>query len=532
MKTREKNGKNILLLGIQLLSAISFAAFVYMQMCLINGLQEQQLQPYIMLGTAGLLILAIGSEVLEVYLRGRKYADCCVELKHRSVKAFFAQALREHGRKSEEEQLSFFANDVDTVLNEYVYMELYGKKLLFQFVFTFAALLIVSFYCGMAVTIAMAGFSIAIHIRRDRLTKKQQRVQEQKAVFTETLTQLHEGFEEIHLNQMEAAAEEEFKRENNSLEEAVYAYRQEQLVLETLGVGQNMLIYMLVLVVGAALAYDGMAGVGVFLSAAELSVQALNEWSLLSRVIVKLKGTGSLKKEIEAYLQKAEFPEKGTEQVLEKETKQTSEEDILLEVKNLAFAYEQGELLWENVNLKIYRGKKYLISGPSGSGKTTFLELLMGHRIAQTGQVDRFTDKIAYVSQEPFLFHGTLRENIVFEGGVQERQLCEVLQKLELDLEPDHIIEEHGENLSGGQKTRVALARALMMQPKLLVVDELTANMDSGLGSRLEEMLLTQYPQMALCAVAHKTYCAENYDLQIEIDPVAGLVQRRAERCV
>lgn len=137
-------------------------------------------------------------------------------------------------------------------------------------------------------------------------------------------------------------------------------------------------------------------------------------------------------------------------------------------------------------------------------------------REIQTGSLARYTDRtgIAYIPQEPFLFQGTLRQNIVFDQDADDDILRSLLDKLALDLPLGITVEEAGSNLSGGQKTRVALARVLLNPPDLLVADELTANLDRELGRRIENMLLAEYPEMALCMVAHRTYCPEQYDVR------------------
>lgn len=513
------------LIVIQAFSALAICAFVYLQMCLISDLEVETLNGHLALLTAAALAISIALELVEAHSRGRLFATFSAEVKSRTAKTFLRQSAQSHGAKSDEEHMAFFLGKVDTVLNQYFYIGLYGMKLMLQFGATFVTLFVISWQCGFAVTVAAVGFGAVIRSLSGKLTKKQQQVQEEKAAFVDTLVELHEGYEEIRLNQMEALAEDNFSEANKALEEAQYDYRLIQLGVESLGIGQNMLIYILILIVGGGLAYEGLTGLGVFVSAAELSVQALNQWSMFSRIRVKIKGVDQLKRELEAYLKEVPMRDTLLENMenvrvgsIEKKAfEEQGDANMLLEVCNLCFRYEAETPLLEGVNLGIHKGKKYLITGESGSGKSTLLELLMGHKVDQAGDISRFTDKIAYVPQEPFLFRGTLRQNIAFDQDVDGSVLGGLLQKLELDLSLDLMIEDGGANLSGGQRTRVVLARALLANPELLVSDELTANLDSALGRRIEEMLLTEYPQMAWCAVSHKTYFPERYDVQVKL---------------
>ena len=492
---------------LQLLSALFSCAFVYMQMQLISDLEMEKISGRLAVVTVITLICMIILELFESYRRGREYAVFSVRVKERAAQAFLGQPAWKYGDNSNEEHLSFFSNDVNTVLNQYFYMILYGMKMLIQFSTTFLTLFVISWQCGLAVIMAAVGFGVVIRFFSESLSIKQQKVQEKKADFVDTLVELHEGYEELHLNQMEQLAEEHFTETNKALEQTQYHFRLAKLRMEILGIGQNMLIYILILIIGGILTYRGKTGIGVFVSAAGLSVQALNQWSLLSRIWVCIKGVEPLKKELDVFLE-ATTPEK---------LLSLNKENMLLEVRNLSFYYEEGTPLLEDVNLVIHKGKKYLITGRSGKGKSTLLELLAGHKIGQSGELFKYTDKIAYIPQEPYLFSGTLRQNLVFDQNVPDTMLDEMLKKLNLDLPLDLVIELGGANLSGGQRMRIALARALLSTPDLLIIDELTANLDQVSGQMIEEMLIKEYPYMALCAVAHRTYCWEGYDVKLEL---------------
>lgn len=451
---------------LQALSAVVACTFIYLQMCLISDLEHEIVNGRLALLTAVTLVLSIALELFEAYSRGHLFATFSAEVKGRTARAFLRKPVQAHGMKSNEEHMAFFLGKVDTVLNQYFYIGLYGMNLMLQFGATVVTLFVISWQCGLAVTTAAVGFGAVIRFLSGKMAEKQGQLQEKKAVFVDTLTELYEGYEEIHLNQMEALAEENFLQANQEVEKTLYDYRLTQLGAETLGIGQNMFIYILILIVGGGLAYGGLMGLGLFVSAAELSVQALNQWSMLSRIRGKMKGVEQLKKELDVYVQEASEQDTFSEF--------TDDGDTLLEVWNLHFRYNEETPLLEGVNLRIHRG-------------------------------------------EHFLFQGTLRQNLVFDQEVAEGVLYEILQKLELDLPLDWMIEEEGTNLSGGQRARVVLARALLAKPDLLVTDELTANLDSALGRKIEEMLLTEYPKMAWCAVAHRTYCPERYDAQIKL---------------
>lgn len=165
-------------------------------------------------------------------------------------------------------------------------------------------------------------------------------------------------------------------------------------------------------------------------------------------------------------------------------------------LEHVTFAYEEGKNALHDVSFRVNSGEYVAIVGRSGSGKSTLLKLLNGLHLPQQGRVcigdlsteewdaDGLQQYIGFVAQHPFVFDGTVRENLTCGRDVDEAEIREALQFLQLD----EFVEEHGGlegqikgkelNLSGGQVQRIGIARALLRKPCLLLLDEPTSALD------------------------------------------------------
>ncbi len=126
---------------------------------------------------------------------------------------------------------------------------------------------------------------------------------------------------------------------------------------------------------------------------------------------------------------------------------------------------------------------------------------------------------IGYVGPESFLIAGTIRENLLYGiGNHSDEELIAALKLAECEFvftfndQLDHVITEQGEGISAGQKQRLALARALVRQPKLLILDEATANLDEVTEARLKDTLATMKGAMTICLVTHRKTLLEIAD--------------------
>lgn len=214
-----------------------------------------------------------------------------------------------------------------------------------------------------------------------------------------------------------------------------------------------------------------------------------------SEYLRMLKSTGSTREKIENIISKSNNTKYTKPNFL-------SKPDII--IRNLTFGFDSP--LFENENLVIPFGSKVLITGPSGSGKTTLLNLIQGSIEPNSGEIF-FKDtqegksspnqNVARIQQEPYYFDISLRENILMglDNNVKrEKELYSISKELGLLSELgqdclDNNYGEEGNKLSGGQKQRVELARAIIHDRKILLVDEGTSSVDKTSSKKIRNLL-------------------------------------------
>ena len=190
-----------------------------------------------------------------------------------------------------------------------------------------------------------------------------------------------------------------------------------------------------------------------------------------------------------------------------------------------------GKDALKNVSLGAKGGTKTAVIGPTAAGKTQLLYLLTGLLKPSTGTIEFDGRKIeeyekqslhlqiGFVFQDSIMFNLTLRENIAFSKTVKNEDLEKAIATAELkdfiDSLPqklDTVVSERGTSLSGGQKQRIMLARALALNPKILLLDDFTARVDSSTERKILDNVHRNYPGITLLSVTQKIASVEHYE--------------------
>jgi subfamily B ATP-binding cassette protein MsbA len=192
--------------------------------------------------------------------------------------------------------------------------------------------------------------------------------------------------------------------------------------------------------------------------------------------------------------------------------------------ENVGFAYEPGKPVLFDVSFRSQPGTVTALVGPSGSGKSTIISLISAFHIPTEGKVfvdgidlstvrlDSYRTQLGVVLQDTFLFDGSIEENIAFaRPGATKEQILEACRIARVDefaenfeKKYDTIVGERGVKLSGGQRQRVSIARAILADPRILILDEATSSLDSESEALIQEGLKYLMKGRTTFVIAHR----------------------------
>lgn len=209
-----------------------------------------------------------------------------------------------------------------------------------------------------------------------------------------------------------------------------------------------------------------------------------------------------------------------------------------LELSDVSYIHAGSERAGvSNFSMRIEPGEMVGLSGPSGTGKTTLADLIVGLYAPQTGTIrlgttaldgpllDGWREGLSYVSQDPFLFHDSIRRNLLWaRPGASDEDMWQVLELADADRVVrnlpgglDAVVGERGTLLSGGERQRIALARALIRKPSFLLLDEATSAIDLKSEGRILDRLRGLTPRPAMLIIAHRSESLALCDRVIEM---------------
>lgn len=394
--------------------------------------------------------------------------------------------------------ISAFSNDLATIEGNY----LGGTLSLILTVMLFIAASLASLYIEwrLALPILMVSIiCIFFSLKYGRkLVEKEKETSEENMDFVAQVKDLLNGFIVIKSFKAEKEVLDIFKQKNISLEETKQDKRVTSDTVTIYSDISSIVVNTLIFALGFIFALRGMMSIGKVIAFIQLGNYILEPVRSLAPLISNRNAAIKLVERISDEVEKREEKQQG---VILEEFKDS------IEFRKLNFAYAKDKVVLENVNLRFEKGKSYAIVGGSGSGKSTLLKLLLGYNEGYQGDVlidgiqirdidlDSLYDKISIIQQDVFLFDSSIKNNITMFSSFDENKVKSAIEKSGIyslieEKGEDYSCGEGGKNLSGGEKQRVSIARCLVRETPILLMDEATAALDNNTALMVENKIL------------------------------------------
>lgn len=187
-----------------------------------------------------------------------------------------------------------------------------------------------------------------------------------------------------------------------------------------------------------------------------------------------------------------------------------------LQVSSLSLSLPDGKILLRNVNLGVERGERVLIKGPTGAGKSILLRAIAGIWPFGEGQVRHGAGRRLFMPQRPYVPIGTLKQAICYPlgaSGFADSEVVAAMQDVGLQQFESRLNDADAweKRLSGGELQRLLFAKALLLKPDWLFLDEATSAMDAPMEARVHELLLERLPAVTIVSVAHRAQVADHH---------------------
>lgn len=489
--------------------------------------------PYIALGFVALALLEGGFSFLSSVLATQTAEGITRRLRNYLYDHIQHLTFTYHSNTKTGELIERSTSDVDALRRFFSDQAISIGRILLLFVINFITLLNLNAKLAL-ISIIVIPFVLAISIYLfKKVTKAYESYQEQEAVLSTTLQENLSGVRVVKAFSRQYYEIDKFEKDNWEK----YIRGKKLLLMHSLFwplsdvlCGAQILAGYLI---GAIMAINGEISVGTYIAYAGLVVYIIYPLRNLGRVIVQTStGLVSYGRVMEIIKEKREPLDLG-------DHVPTGSLKGKFEFKDVKFEYEPGDHTLEDINFNVEPGQVIALLGSTGSGKSTLINLLprfyeyTGGKIMLDGiELNRYPRKylrqqIGIVEQEPFLFSRTIRENITYGVGrdvddkeVEQAARAAAIHEVILGFQDGYqtLVGERGVTLSGGQKQRVTIARTILKNPRILILDDSTSSVDTETEVEIREALQNLMTDRTTFIIAHRIQSVANADLILVMD--------------
>lgn len=457
------------------------------------------------------LILFSGCNAFAFYFKNRFIEKGIRQYKQEVFQRILNKRIAAFQKETTSTYISALSNDVNSI--ELNYME--GNLNILIQTLTFVGGLASMAYLNLTITLAviltcLLPLGVALVFGKAMETAEQ-KTSLHNASFTGLVKDLLSGFSVIKGFRSESEFANNFNHENTEVEQRKRKKR-DLIALVTLfsGIG-GILVNLAIFGLGAYMAISGDITVGTLIAFVQLANYVVTPLQMLPASLNSKKASALL----------IDKMEEACKEAYEAVSLVKDSFDHAITLSHVNVAYEPGNDILKDISLTFEKGKNYAIVGGSGCGKSTLLQLLLGYHTFE-GEIafdgvsirgfahDDLFELCALIQQNVFLFDDSIQNNVTMLKPFQNTQIEKAIQQSGLtalwnEKGHDYRCGENGCHLSGGEKQRISIARCLLKETSILLLDEATASLDPITAGAVEEAILS-LPGMTNIVVTHKLH--------------------------
>ena len=497
------------------LAALSVICFDFMMGFIVDIFSNGETEKFvpIILASIFLIILLFVTEYIDGYVMSSYIKNTVNYLRCDIFTKILNKDMKDFSLDNSGKYISILYNDIkiieDSLLNNIF--------LVISSFISFIISLLFLFSISPSIVIFIVIFGILGFVIPNALSKKliveKNNYSHNLEEITSVTKDLFSGFEVIKGFNIGSKINTIFKNSSNTVESTKKKCSILESIIKGFSLSFSVTVYLGVLILGGYLMYKGEISVGTAIIIIQLSTHIVGPVKTSISLINQIKSVSLIADKIDEILYDS------CEDI---EEVSLPKFENCIEVKNLDFSYTNDRKALNNINLTFEKNKKYAIVGESGCGKSTLIKLLMRYYKDYNGDIlidnkdihkifsNDLYKNMSMIQQNVFMFDDSIKENIKLFANYSDEEVLSICDRSGLSnlisRLPDGInslVGENGNRLSGGEKQRIAIARSLINNTKILILDESTSALDNETAYNLESSLLS-INDLTLIVVTHK----------------------------
>ncbi|WP_275542613.1 ABC transporter ATP-binding protein [Clostridium perfringens] len=436
-----------------------------------------------------------------------------ISLRKNIFRKIVEKDINDFNKENSAQYISMLTNDMNIIETDYfnsVFNIIFNSVRLFL-----GSIVIINLNIYIALSVfVMGAVSLLIPIIfNKKISKFKKNYSDKLAIFTTKIKDIFSGFEVIKSFNIENKINKEFQEYNCMVESSKYTFLKKNSIVEILTNLSGFLVFFTALCIATYLVMDDKMTFGSLIASVQLMNNIINPIAIISVLFNKVKSVKLIEEKIE----------KVTTNLYEDRTFVEKEDfNNSIRFNNVSFKYIDEKNVLNNISFELKKGNKYAIVGTSGSGKSTIIKLLLNYYNDFDGEItiDNISSKdikpsslykmISIIHQNVFMFDGSIKDNITLFENFDELKVEEAIKFSglnslvnSLDNGYNSSVGENGQNISGGEKQRIAIARSIIRKTPILVLDEATSSLDNETGYNIENSILS-IPKLTCLVITHK----------------------------